>query len=71
MLATKTPEKISTSINEIMLNASQAFNDYKKFSPEKKAIFLETIANEIEALGDALITQASEETNLPAATLTG
>ncbi len=71
MLATKTPEKISTSIDEIMLNALQAFNAYKKISPEEKAVFLETIADEIEELGETLITQASEETNLPAARLLG
>ena len=59
------------STDEVMLNASDAFNEYKKVLPEPKAIFLEAIANEIEALGDALINKASEETNLPAARLTG
>ena len=72
MLATKSPpDTATTSIDEIMLNASNAFNEYKKVLPEHKAIFLETIADEIEALGDALINKASEETNLPAARLTG
>ena len=71
MLTTKTPGTAPTSINEIMLNAFDAFNEYKKVLPEQKAIFLETIANEIEALGDTLINKASEETNLPAARLTG
>jgi len=71
MLTTKTPGTTPTSINEIMLNAFDAFNEYKKVLPEQKAIFLETIANEIEALGDALINKASEETNLPAARLSG
>jgi 2,5-dioxopentanoate dehydrogenase len=71
MLATKTTGTAPISINEVMLNASNAFNEYKKVLPEQKANFLETIANEIEVLGDALITKASEETNLPAARLTG
>ncbi|KAA9039094.1 aldehyde dehydrogenase (NADP(+)) [Ginsengibacter hankyongi] len=71
MLVTKTPGTALTSINETMLNAFDAFNEYKKVLPEQKAIFLETIANEIEALGDTLINKASEETNLPAARLTG
>jgi alpha-ketoglutaric semialdehyde dehydrogenase len=47
------------------------FGAYQKTSPEKRAVFLETIANNIEALGDALISKASEETNLPAPRLTG
>ena len=70
MLATKKTNS-ETSIDTTMLNAAQAFNEYKKTAPEQKANFLETIANEIEAMGDALINQASEETNLPAARLTG
>ncbi|MGH2648794.1 MAG: aldehyde dehydrogenase family protein, partial [Ginsengibacter sp.] len=71
MLATKKTGTISSSIDEIMRNALQAFNTYKKISPEQKATFLETIANEIEMLGEALINKASEETNLPASRLTG
>jgi alpha-ketoglutaric semialdehyde dehydrogenase len=59
------------SIDEIMMNSLEAFKEYKKILPEQKAIFFETIAGEIEALGDALINQASEETNLPSARLTG
>jgi alpha-ketoglutaric semialdehyde dehydrogenase len=71
MLATKNAETNTLSIDEIMMNSLEAFKEYKKVLPEQKAIFLETIAGEIEALGDALINQASEETNLPAARLTG
>jgi NADP-dependent aldehyde dehydrogenase len=65
------PDTAATSIDEIMLNAFHAFNEYKKVLPEHKAIFLETIAGEIEAVGDTLINKASEETNLPASRLTG
>jgi len=71
MLATKNTTSATIPLDEIMLNALKAFDKYKKNSPEQKATFLETIANEIEALGDALINMASEETNLPAARLTG
>jgi 2,5-dioxopentanoate dehydrogenase len=71
MLATKIPDTGINSIDEVMNNALSAFIYYKKVLPEQKAIFLETIASEIEALGDALINTASEETNLPAARLTG
>ena len=70
MLTTKNIQT-ATSIDEIMLNSLAAFNEYKRVLPEQKAIFIETIAAEIEALGDALINQASEETNLPAARLNG
>lgn len=71
MLATKNPGTISSSIDEIMKNALQAFDTYKKILSAQKATFLETIAEEIEALGDSLISQASEETNLPAGRLSG
>jgi len=70
MLATKKTNTLTTSIDETMQNALAAFHQFKKVSPEKKASFLEAIADEIEALGDSLITQASEETNLAAARLT-
>ncbi|MEP6927817.1 MAG: aldehyde dehydrogenase (NADP(+)) [Ginsengibacter sp.] len=71
MFDTKIPGTEITSIDTIMNNALSAFNQYKKVLPEQKAIFLETIANEIEVLGDTLINTASEETNLPAARLLG
>ena len=54
-----------------MHQAADAFAVYRKISPDQKAVFLEAIADNIESLGDALIQQASEETNLPAARLTG
>ncbi len=58
-------------INEVMQQAAGAFAQYKAVSPASKALFLESIADNIESLGDALIAKASEETNLPAARLTG
>jgi 2,5-dioxopentanoate dehydrogenase len=58
-------------INEVMQHATAAFTWYRKISREQKAVFLENIAAEIEALGDALIETASAETNLPAARLLG
>ena len=71
-MLTKETESIAiNSIDRVMSDSLNAFNEYKKVLPDQKANFLETIANEIEALGDALITKASEETNLPAARLTG
>jgi len=60
-----------TQINTIMQQSADAFAAYQKSSPENKAVFLEAIAQNMEGLGDALIQQASAETNLPAARLTG
>jgi len=71
MVAEKNTETVTLSIDRIMLNSMAAFNEYKKVLPEQKATFLEVIAAEIEALGDALINQASEETNLPVPRLNG
>ena len=57
---------------DIILEASHtAFQQYKKISGTAKAIFLEAIAAEIEALGQPLIAKAMEETNLPEARLVG
>jgi len=58
-------------INTVMEAADAAFQLYRKIRPERKALFLESIANEIEALGDALVLKASEETNLPLPRLMG
>lgn len=59
------------SIEVVMQNAANAFESYQKTSPEKKAFFLETIANNIELLGESLLNKTAEETNLPLARLTG
>ncbi|QHF45100.1 aldehyde dehydrogenase (NADP(+)) [Pseudomonas sp. S35] len=42
-----------------------AFDGYRETSLEQRATFLETIAAQIEALGDALIDRAVAETGLP------
>lgn len=59
------------TLNTVMQQAADAFVKYRKTSPEQRAHFLETIAANIEALGEELIATASGETNLPAARLTG
>src|SRR4051812_48379671 len=58
-------------IDTVMQAAAVAFKEFKNTGVEEKASFLEAIASEIEALGDALILKASEETNLPAGRLMG
>jgi NADP-dependent aldehyde dehydrogenase len=51
--------------------AAATFTDYRSRSAEERARFLETIAAEIEALGDVLIERTLAETGLPAARITG
>ncbi len=63
--------KLKLEIDEVMKLSSVAFNEYKNIAQEKKATFLENIANEMEALGDELIKTASGETNLSADRLIG
>jgi NADP-dependent aldehyde dehydrogenase len=48
-----------------------AFDDYRETSLNIRAEFLESIAGEIEALGDELIDRAHGETGLPRARLLG
>jgi NADP-dependent aldehyde dehydrogenase len=62
---------IEQNIHEVLVNANNAFNELKQYSPSHKAAFLKTIAAEIEALGDSLLEQAAEETNLPIERLKG
>ncbi|MCM2129595.1 aldehyde dehydrogenase (NADP(+)) [Larsenimonas rhizosphaerae] len=51
--------------------ADEALDTYRETSLEARASFLETIAEEIERLGDALIERAMAESGLPEARLTG
>ncbi len=60
-----------TNIDVVMSNASTAFEEYKKVSPAKRAVFLEEIAKQINSVTNDLIKIASIETNLPPARLQG
>ncbi|TLM83583.1 aldehyde dehydrogenase (NADP(+)) [Pseudarthrobacter sp. NamE2] len=51
--------------------AAEAFPSFSSLDPETHAAFLEAIADNIEAIGDELITRAGQETGLPAARLQG
>lgn len=51
--------------------AAAAFADYRQRSGAERAALLETIATEIEALGDSLLQRAHQETGLPLARITG
>jgi NADP-dependent aldehyde dehydrogenase len=61
------PDEVSAALEA----SAAAFNDYRTRSGAERAKFLETIATEIEALGDTLIQRAHAETGLPLARLTG
>ncbi|MGM8850418.1 aldehyde dehydrogenase (NADP(+)) [Salinicola halophyticus] len=51
--------------------AWSAFDNYRESSLEDRATFLETIADEVEAIGDALIEQAVAESGLPQGRIQG
>jgi NADP-dependent aldehyde dehydrogenase len=51
--------------------AADAFPSFSTLDPETHAGFLEAIADNIEAIGEELISRAGQETGLPAARLQG
>ena len=57
--------------HEALQKASSAFKTYRKISDEKRASFLNAIADEILAIGDLLIQTACAESGLPEARITG
>src|ERR1700733_9005984 len=58
-------------VNAAMELAESAFTIFRQTTGEQRAIFLESIADEIMALGDELLKRANQETGLPEARLTG
>ncbi len=58
-------------IDSALRGAESAFVGYRRLPAGKRAEFLEAIATQIEALGDALIQRAHAETALPLARLQG
>ncbi len=61
----------TSQINEAMQRAYAAFLIYRHKSGKERATFIRAVADEIEALGEAVIETAMRETHLPAARLTG
>jgi alpha-ketoglutaric semialdehyde dehydrogenase len=70
-LSTPFAEATETEINEAVVLAQKAFNHYRKTTPAQRSLFLEEIANNIDALGDDLLKIINEETALPMARLAG
>ncbi|MGL4632587.1 MAG: aldehyde dehydrogenase (NADP(+)) [Leadbetterella sp.] len=58
-------------LQEAISAAVKAYKVYRNISPTKIAGFLESIASEIETLGDALINRYTEESGLPQARALG
>lgn len=58
-------EANETEIETALKLADRAFETFQKASGASRALFLNTIADEIEALGDVLITTYCAETGLP------
>lgn len=60
-----------TAIDRALTTAEEAFVTYRRTTPEQRAQFLERIADEIMAIGDALLERANLESGLPLDRLTG
>jgi len=61
----------SDEVNKAAEKAASAFQQYRKKSGAEKAKFLETIADEIMAIGDELIDVCCKETALPKGRIEG
>lgn len=58
-------------VDAALTSADAAFSIYRRTTPEARAIFLETIAEQILELGDDLLQRAHHESGLPLERLTG
>lgn len=61
----------AADVDRACIAAAAAFDDYREQHAGARAALLEAIAEEILALGDALIDRAAAESGLPVARLTG
>ena len=58
-------------VDQIMLQAAQAFDQYKNIDGKRRAAFLHAIADGIQAEGENIAKLAQEESNLPEARIKG
>src|SRR5688500_9825813 len=68
------PDFLEASPGEVdraLSAAAEAFSEYRARSGADRAQLLESIATEIEQLGDTLLQRANAETGLPLARITG
>lgn len=61
----------NTHVDAACAAAADAFAQYRATTSEQRAAFLDTIATNIEAVGEALIARAVAESGLPQARITG
>lgn len=64
-------EATQDEINEAVQKAAAAFSIYRNKTGNERATFLETIADEIMALGDDLVTRCCSESGLPEGRIKG
>lgn len=64
-LSTAFHEATTAEVDRAIQAAEAVFNTYRQKSPEDIARFIEAIADEIQALGDALLDRTHAETGLP------
>jgi len=64
-------EATQAEADQALAKAAAVFDDFRARSQQARADFLEAIAEEIEALGDDLLTRAGAETGLPQQRLSG
>ena len=65
------PGGTQTEVDRACELAWSAFDSYRETSLEERATFLETVADEIEAIGDDLIERAVAESGLPQGRIQG
>ena len=70
-MTTAFADATEAEVEAAICGANQAFVSYSQLSAEKRAEFLQTIGEQILALGDELIETACAETGLPAMRITG
>lgn len=70
-LPTEYTNASDAEVEAAALAASKCFDEYSVMSEQDRAIFLETIATEMEALKSEIIAQGTLETGLPEARLQG
>jgi len=61
----------SSNVDAACAAADAAFHDYRTTTSEQRALFLEAIASNIEAVKDTIIARAAAESGLPTARITG
>ena len=70
-LPTQFHEATESEIDKALQLAASAFDEFRSTTPEQRALFLDTLADEVDALGDQLLEQANAETGLPIPRCTG